>query len=63
MDRLSAPGLIVTAHPDAAELLARGVRGVFGPGTNTDDVAAFVRAQVEAVAYFFYGYWFSQRRA
>jgi hypothetical protein len=24
---------------------------------------AGVRAQVEAVAYFFYGYWFSQRRA
>ena len=28
-----------------------------------DNPATPLRAQVEAVAYFFYGYWFSQRRA
>lgn len=38
----------IIPEADAAVLLAQGVRGVFGPGTNTDDVVAFVRAQVEA---------------
>jgi len=38
----------IIPEADAAELLAQGVRGVFGPGTNTDDVVAFVRGQVEA---------------
>jgi len=38
----------IIPEADAAELLALGVRGVFGPGTNTDDVVAFVRAQAAA---------------
>jgi methylmalonyl-CoA mutase C-terminal domain/subunit len=28
---------------DVPALQAAGVRGIFGPGTNTDDVVAFVR--------------------
>ena len=38
----------IIPEADAAELLALGVLGVFGPGTNTDDVVAFVRAQAAA---------------
>jgi methylmalonyl-CoA mutase, C-terminal domain len=38
----------IIPEADAAQLLVQGVRGVFGPGTNTDDVVAFVRAQVGA---------------
>ncbi len=38
----------IIPEADATELLALGVRGVFGPGANTDDVVAFVRAQVAA---------------
>jgi len=38
----------IIPEADATELLALGVRGVFGPGTNTDDVVAFVRAQAAA---------------
>ncbi len=38
----------IIPEEDAAVLRSLGVRGVFGPGTNTDDVVAFVRAQVQA---------------
>ncbi len=34
---------------DVAPLQALGVRGVFGPGANTLDVARFIREQVESV--------------
>ena len=38
----------IIPEEDAAVLRSLGVRGVFGPGTNTDDVVAFVRDQVQA---------------
>jgi methylmalonyl-CoA mutase C-terminal domain/subunit len=33
---------------DKPRLEAMGVSGIFGPGTNTDDIAAFIRQLVEA---------------
>lgn len=33
---------------DIPGLKAIGIRGIFGPGTNTDDVVAFIRQQVES---------------
>lgn len=33
---------------DIPRLKAIGIRGIFGPGTNTDDVVAFIREQVES---------------
>jgi methylmalonyl-CoA mutase C-terminal domain/subunit len=33
---------------DIAPLKAAGIRGVFGPGANTDDVVKFIREQAEA---------------
>lgn len=38
----------IIPEPDAAQLLRMGVRGVFGPGVNTDEVVAFVRRLVES---------------
>jgi methylmalonyl-CoA mutase C-terminal domain/subunit len=35
---------------DIPALKAAGISGVFGPGANTDDVVAFIRAQVAARA-------------
>ncbi len=33
---------------DVPALKAIGIRGIFGPGTNTDDVVTFIREQVQA---------------
>ena len=33
---------------DKAELQTLGVQGIFGPGTNTEDIAAFIRDLVAA---------------
>jgi len=35
---------------DIPALKAIGVRGIFGPGANTEDVASFIREQVEGQA-------------
>lgn len=35
---------------DVPTLQEIGIRGIFGPGTNTDDVIAFVHAQLEHAA-------------
>jgi methylmalonyl-CoA mutase C-terminal domain/subunit len=35
---------------DAPVLQAAGVRGIFGPGTNTQDIVRFIEEQVEATA-------------
>jgi methylmalonyl-CoA mutase C-terminal domain/subunit len=33
---------------DIAPLKAMGVRGVFGPGANTDDISQFIRQEIES---------------
>jgi len=38
----------IIPESDIDTLLAAGVRGVFGPGTRTDEVVAFVRQAVES---------------
>jgi len=38
----------IVPDEDVAPLKAQGVCGVFGPGANTLEIAAFVRAQVES---------------
>jgi methylmalonyl-CoA mutase C-terminal domain/subunit len=37
---------------DVAPLKALGVKGVFGPGTNTGEIAEFIRARVTATGAF-----------
>jgi len=37
----------IIPEDDQPDLNALGVRGIFGPGTHTDDIAAFIRDLVE----------------
>jgi methylmalonyl-CoA mutase C-terminal domain/subunit len=37
----------IIPNEDKSKLEAMGVTGIFGPGTNTDDIAAFIRNLVE----------------
>jgi methylmalonyl-CoA mutase C-terminal domain/subunit len=38
----------IIPEDDKPKLQALGVTGIFGPGTNTEDIAAFIRQLVEA---------------
>jgi methylmalonyl-CoA mutase C-terminal domain/subunit len=40
----------IIPEEDAAALRAAGVAGVFGPGTHTSDIAAFIRAHLPEAA-------------
>ncbi len=40
----------IIPEEDAAALKDLGVRGIFGPGTSTDEVVAFIRSSLSAAA-------------